>query len=168
MTASKIPIHKICEYCGKEFIAWKSSTRFCNRTCNNRAYKQRFRERKVAAVEKDMHEKPIVLIKEKSLLNPHEVATLWGITTRDVYYLIDRKILRAAHLSTRITLIRHSDIDLMLEQNQDKRPRKTKQPITEFYTTQEIVDKFDISESGLFLFAKRENIPKVFQRGRTY
>ena len=30
MAASKIRIKKICEYCGQEFYALKTSTRFCS------------------------------------------------------------------------------------------------------------------------------------------
>lgn len=43
MAASKIRIRKICEYCGQEFYALKTSTRFCSKSCNDRAYKMRQR-----------------------------------------------------------------------------------------------------------------------------
>ena len=46
MAASKIRIKKICEYCGQEFYALKTSTRFCSKSCNDRAYKMRQRIRK--------------------------------------------------------------------------------------------------------------------------
>ena len=32
MAASKIRIKKICEYCGQEFYALKTSTRFCSKS----------------------------------------------------------------------------------------------------------------------------------------
>lgn len=46
MAASKIRIKKICEYCGQEFYALKTSTRFCSKSCNDRAYKMRHKSRK--------------------------------------------------------------------------------------------------------------------------
>ena len=168
MTASKIEIHKVCEYCGKAFVAWKSTTRFCSKTCNSRAYKQAKREQRVAAIENETNTRPIEKIKDKTILSPKEVAVLLGLSTRNVYYLIDKGLLKASHLSTRITLIKRNDIDKMLDDNQEKRKRKSSQPITEFYTTSEILQKYGISESGLYKIGKSENFPKVFQRGKSY
>ena len=45
--SSTIEINKICEFCGKDFIARKSSTRFCSHQCSNRAYKKEKRQRHV-------------------------------------------------------------------------------------------------------------------------
>ena len=168
MTASKIEIHKVCEYCGKTFVAWKSTTRFCSKTCNSRAYKQLRREQRVAAIEKGTNIRPIEKIKDKTILSPKEVAVLLGLSTRNVYYLIDKGLLKASHLSTRITLIKRNDIEVMLDANLEKRKRQSIHPITEFYTTAEILDKYGISESGLYKIAKNENFPKVFQRGKSY
>lgn len=42
----------------------------------------------------------------------------------------------------------------MLDDNHEKRKRKSNQPITEFYTTSEILQKYGISESGLYKIAK--------------
>ena len=168
MTASKIEIHKVCEYCGKTFVAWKSTTRFCSKTCNSRAYKQLRREQRVAAIEKGTNIRPIEKIKDKTILPPKEVAVLLGMSTRNVYYLIDKGLLKASHLSTRITLIRRNDIEVMLDANLEKRKRQSIHPITELYTTAEILDKYGISESGLYKIAKSENFPKVFQRGKSY
>lgn len=168
MTASKIEIHKVCEYCGKTFVAWKSTTRFCSKTCNSRAYKQLRREQRVAAIEKGTNIRPIEKIKDKTILSPKEAAVLLGLSTRNVYYLIDKGLLKASHLSTRITLIKRNDIEVMLDANLEKRKRQSIHPITEFYTTAEILDKYGISESGLYKIAKNENFPKVFQRGKSY
>ena len=154
MTASKIEIHKVCEYCGKTFVAWKSTTRFCSKTCNSRAYKQFRREQRIAAIENETNTRPIEKIRDKTILSPKEVAVLLGLSTRKVYYLIDKGLLKASHLSTRITLIKRKDIDVMLDENQEKRRRKSSQPITEFYTTSDIFQKYGISESGLYKIAK--------------
>lgn len=48
------------------------------------------------------------------------------------------------------------------------RSKKERETITEFYTTKEILAKFSISNSWLFTVAKRQNIPKVTQHGKTY
>lgn len=45
--SSTIEIKKICEQCGKEFIARKSSTRYCSKRCAEHAYKDKRREEHV-------------------------------------------------------------------------------------------------------------------------
>ena len=39
MTATNITVKRVCEFCGKEFISQKITTRFCSKECNNKAYK---------------------------------------------------------------------------------------------------------------------------------
>jgi len=46
--------------------------------------------------------------------------------------------------------------------------KKDREPITEFYTTKEILEKFSISNTWLFKVSKQQNIPKVTQHGKTY
>ena len=42
------------------------------------------------------------------------------------------------------------------------RPAKEKQPITEFYTTKEVLEKFGISNSWLFKAAKRKQLSEIY------
>lgn len=46
--------------------------------------------------------------------------------------------------------------------------KKDREPITEFYTTKEILEKFSISNTWLFKVSKQQDIPKVTQHGKTY
>lgn len=39
-------IRKICQWCGKPFIAQKTTTCYCSHQCSNLGYKERIRERK--------------------------------------------------------------------------------------------------------------------------
>lgn len=39
MVASKFQIKRICKFCGKEFITYKVTTRYCSKSCNSKAYK---------------------------------------------------------------------------------------------------------------------------------
>ena len=41
-------------------------------------------------------------------------------------------------------------------------------PITDFYTTAEVKEMFQIQESWLYKIAKEHNIPRTFNRGKTY
>lgn len=172
MTASKIQIKKICECCGKEFIAFKTSTRYCSKQCNCKAYKLKLRKQQVCAAEFDNQErheaKKADDVKEMAFLSTQDAARLLGISHRSVYNLIYKGVLRAGKVSCRMTFIRREDIEIMLETNPyQKRHKKERAPITEFYTTAEVKEKYKVADSWIFVVAKRENIPRVFQRGKT-
>lgn len=51
MAKSSVRIKKVCEWCGKEFYALKTSTRFCSKQCNGYAYKRALRTKQVKSAE---------------------------------------------------------------------------------------------------------------------
>ena len=46
-------------------------------------------------------------------------------------------------------------------------PTKEKEPITEFYTSKEVQEKYGVSNSGMYKIAEREGWPKTQSRGKT-
>ena len=50
----------------------------------------------------------------------------------------------------------------------EKTSTKEKAPITDFYTTAEVKEKYHVNESWIFAVAKKNNIPRTFNRGKTY
>lgn len=110
-------------------------------------------------------------IKDKEYLTVSEAAQLLGFTRDGVYKLIYRGLLKAHRITSHWTVIYRKDIDEMIM----ARPidpsgisKKDREPITEFYTTKEILEKFSISNTWLFKVSKQQNIPKVTQHGKTY
>ena len=51
MATSKMKIKKVCEWCGTTFYAQKLTTRFCSHRCNNLAYKETVRQKRIQEVE---------------------------------------------------------------------------------------------------------------------
>lgn len=176
MATSKIRIVKICERCGMEFLAQKQSTRFCSHQCSRMAYKdaKRLERKRNTEARVRTHVQEIVQseIGDKELLTFREAAALLGITKQAMYALVARGSIIAYKITSRLSRIRKTDIDKMLESNpyisSPLRSKKQREPITEFYTTKEVLEKFSISNSWLFTVAKRQNIPKVTQHGKTY
>ena len=173
MTASKIKIRKVCEWCGKEFVALKISTRFCSKQCNGYAYKDAIRKRVLLQTEQETMENinKISAIKtgNRDYMSIAEAASLLGVTRMTVYNLIYSNVLRASKITSRLTFVRRCDIDSMLTNaNYIKRLKPERKPITEFYTTKEIQEKFGVSEGWIFKLAKEKKIPKVLHHGKTY
>lgn len=50
----------------------------------------------------------------------------------------------------------------------EQRHPKDTIPITDFYTTAEVKEKYNVVDSWIFVVAKKHNIPRTFNRGKTY
>lgn len=173
MATSSIRITKICQWCGVEFVAQKISTKYCSHRCANLAYKQAVRDKRVKQAEAETLsiklEKPIENVKDKEYLSFAQAGKLLGLSRQAVYNMVKAGNLKASKISSRLSVIRRVDIDAMLE----NRPYKTLHPkdtvpITDFYTIAEIKEKYGVKESWIYEIAKEHNIPRTFNRGRTY
>ncbi|ADY35125.1 DNA binding domain protein, excisionase family [Phocaeicola salanitronis DSM 18170] len=173
MAKSNIRIKKICEWCGQEFVAQKVTTKYCSHRCANLAYKQAIRAKRIQQEEQRIQivksEKPLIDIKDKEYLSIAQAATLLGLSLQAVYKMIYTGHLVAYKLSSRLSFVRQSDIEEMLKRNPyKKRQPKDTLPIIDFYTTNEIKEKFGVKDSWIFHIAKEHNIPRTFNRGKTY
>ncbi len=88
MTASKIPIKKVCEHCKQEFVAWKTTTKYCSHQCNSRAYKSKRREERVQRTEVNEQEKKVKDLIDKPYLSIAEAGRLLGISRHTIYRYI--------------------------------------------------------------------------------
>ena len=169
MSTSKFRVLRTCEFCGKEFYAQKVSTRYCSKRCNELDYKQRRRQRQITEAEARVLQKPIEEVGNKEFLSLQDASVLFGITKRSVYNLIYNGVLQAFKFSSRMTFVRKADIEIMFEGHlYTKKVKPERKPITEFYTTKEIQEKFGVSEAWVFKLAKEKKIPKVLHHGKTY
>lgn len=171
--SSNIEIKKKCEWCGNNFIARKTTTTYCSHRCGNLAYKDRVRKERIITYQKELSIKertePLKDLEQREYFTPVEVATLLGISRATIYrYLADGTI-NAVQFKGK-TLVRRKDIDILFESATpySKRLPKEKAPITEFYTTAEIKEKYHVNETWIFVVAKKHNIPRTFNRGKTY
>lgn len=173
MASSSIRIKKVCEWCGEVFYAQKTTTRYCSHRCNSKAYKEITRNKRIQDTETKtdilISQQPIQMIKDKEFLSFAEAGTLLGISRQAVYKMVAAGHLKASKISSRLSFIKRSDIENMLENKPyEKRNKKDIAPITEFYTTAEVKEKYNVVDSWIFVVAKKHNIPRTFNRGKTY
>ena len=111
MTASNIPYPKVCRYCNKQFIARKSTTKFCSHACASRSYKV---ERRLEKAEEVKAETLKVLnadideIKSKTNLSIQDTALLLGISRWSVNRLVKNKTIKSCKLGGRRIISRES------------------------------------------------------------
>lgn len=136
-------VRKICQWCGKPFVAQKTTTCFCSHRCSSLGYKERIRERKREL------KKMLEILTPKSAAEGHDflpfaqVATLMGVTRQYIYKLVKENKLRASRISGKKSFIRRADIELMLKSKPYERimPKEDLE-ITEYYTAEQIAEKY--------------------------
>ena len=166
--SSTIEFQKVCKFCGASFTARKSSTRYCSKRCAEHAYKQRKREEHVSSTQKTLDAKASEDEEKLLFLSPCQCARLIGVSTRTLYRYLERGSIPCVQFSGK-TFISRAVLDEMFKSSSPyiKRETKTCEPITEFYTTKEVLGKFGIGNSWLDKMASKHNIPKTVSKGKT-
>ena len=70
-------VQRKCQWCGKPFIAHTMVTRFCSKSCTEKAYKDRKRKQKLQEYEARQSEQPmqeVGIVGSKPFLSPAEAA----------------------------------------------------------------------------------------------
>ena len=142
MATSSIRITKICQWCGVEFEAQKVSTKYCSHRCANLAYKQAVRDKRVKQAEAETLsiklEKPIENVKDKEYLSFAQAGKLLGLSRQAVYNMVKAGNLKASKISSRLSFIKRTDIDAMLE----NKPYKTLHPKDSVPMSEKLNDLF--------------------------
>ena len=162
MATSNIRIKKVCQWCGNEFEAQKTTTQYCCKRCAEHAYKERKRQEKKKITETldslTARENKINQLSGRDYLSVAEVGQILNVTPRAVYNLIYRGTIKAYRLTSQWAVIKRTDIDAMIEARPyERKPKATAlandengEAISEFYTTKEIIEKFGVSNSWVF------------------
>jgi excisionase family DNA binding protein len=173
MSSKFVEIRKICEWCGKEFIAKKQSTRYCTHICNSRAYKANSRVKTKIRIEQQTDDiiknKPIADFKDREFLKCAQAAKLLGVCNQTVYNLIYSKKLKAVRISSRMTIIQRKDIDALINISLPCEPNQISEtkPITEFYSLNDIITKYGVKTRRIWDIIKMKNIPTIKQGRNT-
>lgn len=159
-------------WCGQVFTAHKMSTSCCSHKCASAAYKDRMKKERVAAYQKELSiqefNDSIKDLEQKEFFTPTEGAKLLGISRASIYRYMAGNTIKAVQFRGK-TLIRRKDIDTLFENSAsyNKRLPKEHTPIIDFYTTAEVKEKYSVKESWIFVVAKKHDIPRTFNRGKT-
>jgi excisionase family DNA binding protein len=116
--SSNIRIERICQYCGKDFIARTTVTQCCSDACAKRLYKSRKKQEKVEASHeqtKAIREEPAAALNAKEFLSITETCQLMGLSRWTVWRAINSNKLPGVKVGRR-TIIKRSHLDQLFEQ----------------------------------------------------
>ncbi|MCR8667899.1 helix-turn-helix domain-containing protein [Aestuariibaculum sp. M13] len=164
--SSKIEVIRVCEHCKKEFVAKTTVTRFCSHKCNSRAYKERIKNLKVEVSKKQTEKKEdskLEVINSKEILTVKEVSILLNCSVRSVYYYIEQGTISAFNIGERLTRVKRSEIDKMFVESEPETVMDESEnyDISDCYSINEVILKYNISSGALYNLIKRNKIPKI-------
>ena len=180
-----------CALCGKMFVPNSGTQKYCSEECAEQAKESRKRKQKdlFRAVE------PVMELQQQEYLTFSKAAILLGCTRQYVYKLVEQRKLPASRLSSRMALVRKSDIEKMFEANPynrvlpytkpkkdtskkkasvDEKKQKAQSTssysdeVLEYYSGEEVKQIYKVKQSWLYASAKRHQIPMCRIAGRNY
>ena len=183
-----MPKTRKCAYCGKVFTTNSGMQKYCSEECAEQAKEtKKKRQRDFLRVVE-----PVMELQQQEYLTFSKAAILLGCTRQYVYKLVKQGKLPASRLSSRMAIVRKSDIEKMFEANPYNRvlpctkpkksvPKKVKSPVKEkakeesatdevleYYSGEEVKQIYKVKQSWLYASAKRHQIPMCRIAGRNY
>ncbi|UKI43493.1 MAG: helix-turn-helix domain-containing protein [Porphyromonadaceae bacterium] len=104
-------------------------------------------------------------IDAKEFLTPRQAAQFLGLCYKTFYTYINNGVIKAWKLH-RKTLVKRADIDALFSSSEQAMVVREEKIISEFYTTQEVLDKYNISNGWFWKICKDKKIPKTVYRGK--
>lgn len=169
-----------CAFCGKEFTANSGMQKYCSVRCADEAKKAKKKRQQdfLNAVE------PVLEIQRQEYLTFSKAAILMGCSRQYIYKLVSQGKLKASRISSRMSFIRRTDIEAMLEGNPynrlvfGSRPKKAtskqaKKEVTHdeplaYISGEEVLSTYKVKQSWLYTTAKRNQIPICKIAGKNY
>ena len=98
-----------------------------------------------------------------------QAAKLMGVSRQYIYKLVKEDKLRASRISSRMSFIRRADIELLLKSKLYERVMsKVEFDIAEYYTAEEIAQKYKVNTKWVWTYTREHNVPKVKVRQFNY
>ena len=162
-------VKRICQWCGKPFIAQKTTTCYCSPQCSKRGYKHRIKERKMELRHIQEMQELRSSLEKQEYFTFSQAARLMGVSRQYIYKLVKEDKLRASRISGRMALVRRADIELMLKSKPYERlVAKNDFNISEYYTAEEIQEKYGMTRVAIRSQVYRNNIPSKKEHGQIF
>lgn len=115
--SSNIQLVKICDFCGSSFIAQTTVTRYCQKICNNRHYKQLARNKKIeksnVETKEKIESKPLIILgSDKLFFSIAECSQLLKISRTTLWRLIKDGRLKVTRLGSRVIISKEQIYEL--------------------------------------------------------
>lgn len=172
--SSNIKIERVCDYCGNTFIAKTTRTRYCSHQCNSRDYKKKAKNKKISKSNSETAHRKLSQVKgkdasSKEVFNVTDAARFMSVSRVTIYSLLKEGKIKGKRISDRKVLILKSNLISYLEDCDDYyHPATREEVISESYTYKDIIEKYKVSLSWIYIIVERSGIKKTKRSGIIY
>ena len=161
-------INKVCQFCNNRFVAKKTTTKCCSDDCAKKYYKLKKRNEKIQQSNNDFDKLikgyDIEEIQKKDYLTIKEVMLLLNIGRTSIYRMLkDGRLTKLEGFKS--VRIRKKDFDSLFEKKAENKQEKgyVLPYFSEdnYYTINEVLEKYNVSSGAFYYLCKKNNIPKI-------
>lgn len=165
MVATKVLVPKICEHCGKPFMAKTVTTRFCSKECNTKNIKERTKKEKEQKQMEDLLKKKreaYIDIQSRPFITVSEASKLFKISEDTIRRMIRRGTIPGINLGVRLMRVDRVSLERFFNRVvvPEEEAEEKEYSLDECYTIGECLKKYNLAESILERIIKGYNIPK--------
>ena len=85
-------VKRICQWCGKPFIAQKTTTNYCSPQCSKRGYKHRMKERRMELIQSQELLEVKKMLENQEYFTFSQAAKLMGVSRQYIYKLVKEEM----------------------------------------------------------------------------
>ncbi len=150
---------KTCEYCGKEFHACHSRTRYCSPRCSKLGHKHQKRNERIRNTSFEVRETERLALLDKNYMTITDAARLLQVSRNTMYKIIETGNLKTQHFTPRTIRVSRIDLDKFVAA-----PTTTKEITTEssdlgnLMTREQVMETYDVTYSWFYSTLKKRGI----------
>ncbi len=168
MDTQRRTYRKICQHCGKEFIAGTSTTAYCSHRCSSLADKQRKRNERLKTTTREVRELQRQALLDKNYLTISDAARLMQISRTTLYRIIKLNTIPLKHFTDRTVRIAREDLDKVSARTLADAQEQKNIVLDNYLSKEEVMYKYGIRPSWFYHEAKRKGILPLVIGGKNF
>ncbi|MCM1502059.1 MAG: excisionase family DNA-binding protein [Bacteroidales bacterium] len=164
MQTQRKTYRKICQHCGKEFLAYTSVTAFCSTRCANLAEKNKKRYERLRTTSIQVRETQRLALLDKNHLTLSDAAKLMQISRGTLYKIIEMHSIKLLRFTDRTVRIARQDLE---KQTEAKRPtlinttaEQTENILANWISREQVMEKYEVTHRWFYSTIKKHK-PKA-------
>lgn len=152
---------KICQHCGKEFIACYQRTEYCSARCAKLADKQRKRNERLKETQLEVRERERLALLDKNWLTLSDAARLMQMSRTTLYKVIADNGIVLRRFSARTVRIARADLEKVTYNRETqlyKTAKEQSDDLGRWMTREQVMEKYDVTYSWFYSVLKKRGI----------
>ena len=155
---------KICQYCGKEFLACQARTAYCSERCAKLAVKLKYKNERLKRESAEVREFERLALLDKNYLTLSDAAKLMQISRNTLYKIIQLYSIQLQRFTDRTVRIARADLEKagLSNFNYIKSTVQDKDDVlTNRMTREQVMEKYGVTHSWFYSTIKKHNLSVI-------